>query len=87
MTGEIKLNGTWRSFRAAQLSSRSGYIWAATLRVAGLPVQGYDRFTGTTGEMRWRVLGLFPLVKAAGHDVSRSAAGRLAAEVVLTPTS
>lgn len=87
MTGEIKLNATWRSFRAVQLSSRSGYIWAASLRVAGLPVHGYDRFTAANGEMRWRLFGLIPLVTATGQDISRSAAGRLAAEVVLTPTS
>lgn len=37
--------------------------------------------------MLWRVAGLVPLVAASGPDVSRSAAGRLAAEVVLTPTS
>jgi len=36
--------------------------------------------------MRWRLLGLIPVVRASGPDVTRSAAGRLASEIIgLTP--
>jgi hypothetical protein len=43
MHGQIKL-GRWRPFTARQvLAPPDGYIWAATARVAGLPVTGYDR--------------------------------------------
>jgi hypothetical protein len=37
--------------------------------------------------MDWRFLGLVPLVRAGGEDISRSAAGRGAAESVWVPTS
>ncbi|POH63711.1 MULTISPECIES: DUF6544 family protein [Cryobacterium] len=85
MRGEIRL-GVWRRFSARQiLAPGIGYIWAATAWVAGLPVRGFDRFTTGTGEMRWRMLGLFPVVTAVGADVARSAAGRLASEIVLAP--
>jgi hypothetical protein len=86
MEGQIRL-GSWRPFTARQvLSPPSGFIWAARTRVAGLPVTGYDRYSGATGEMRWRMLGLLPVMSSSGPDVSRSAAGRLAGEAVLIPT-
>lgn len=88
MRGEIEL-GTWRSFTARQvLAPPHGFIWAATARVAGLPVSGFDRYTSGSGQMRWRLLGLIPVMTAAGADVTRSAAGRLAAEgTVWLPTA
>lgn len=86
MEGQIRL-GSWRPFTAWQvLSPPSGFIWAAETRVAGVPVTGYDRYSGATGEMRWRLLGVVPVMSATGPDVSRSAAGRLAGEAVLLPT-
>ncbi len=86
MHGEIKLGG-WRRFRAEQVIRRDrGMIWAATVRVMGLPVRGYDRLVDGAGAMRWWLLGLIPVVKASGPDVNRSAAGRLAAESVWLPS-
>lgn len=48
---------------------------------------GYDRLSGGTGEMRWRLADLVPVVSADGPDVTRSAAGRLASEIALLPTA
>ncbi|CRK52976.1 conserved hypothetical protein [Rhodococcus sp. RD6.2] len=87
MSGEIKL-GAWRRFTATQiLRPGVGFVWAATARVAGVPVLGFDRYTGGSGEMRWRLGGLVPVMSAADDDVTRSAAGRLAIESVLLPTA
>jgi hypothetical protein len=87
MHGSIRL-GTWRRFTARQvLAPPDGYIWAATARVFGLPVVGYDRLSSGTATMRWRLLGVIPVMTAAGPEIARSAAGRLAAEVVLAPTA
>lgn len=86
MAGHIKL-GAWRRFRARQiLAPPDGFIWAATASFFGLPVSGYDRYSSGVGEMRWRLLGMVPVNSATGADVTRSAAGRLAAECVLLPT-
>ncbi len=86
MAGQIKL-GAWRRFRARQvLAPPDGFVWAATASVFGLPVSGYDRYSSGVGEMRWRLLGMLPVNSATGADVTRSAAGRLAAECVLLPT-
>jgi hypothetical protein len=87
MHGRIRL-GAWRTFTARQvLAPPDGYIWAATARFLGLPVIGYDRLSSGVGEMRWRLLNAVPVMTADGRDVTRSAQGRLAAEVVLAPTT
>ena len=87
MRGQIKL-GRWCPFTARQvLSPPDGYIWAATARIAGLPVTGYDRLSAGSGEMRWRLLRMIPVLSAAGPDVTRSARGRLAGEIALLPTA
>jgi hypothetical protein len=87
MRGQIKL-GQWRSFTARQvLAPPGGYIWAATARLAGLPVTGYDLLSDGRGQLRWRLLRLIPVLTAAGPDITRSAYGRLAGEIVLLPTA
>jgi hypothetical protein len=87
MAGLIKI-GAWRPFTATQVvAPRRGYIWAANARLFGIPVMGYDRLSGGTGEMRWRLLDLLPVVSTDGPDMARSAAGRLASEIALIPTA
>jgi hypothetical protein len=87
MRGEIRL-GSWRPFSATQvLAPPRGFIWAATARVFGLPVTGFDRYSSGTGQMDWRLGGLVPVMTATGADVTRSAAGRLAGEMALAPTT
>jgi hypothetical protein len=87
MSGHIKI-GSWRPFTATQVVAQPlGYIWAANARLFGVPVIGYDRLSGGTGEMRWRLADLVPVVSVDGPDVTRSAAGRLASEIALIPTA
>ncbi len=87
MHGEIRL-GAWRRFEAAQiLTPPQGFLWAATAHLTALPVSGFDRYSNGTGEMRWRLLGAFPVMSGAGADITRSAAGRLAGEFVFVPTA
>lgn len=83
MHGQIRL-GAWRPFTAVQrLTPQDGFVWAATARLFGLPVTGFDRYTRQTGQMRWRLLKLIPLMQAQGPDITRSAAGRHAGELLL----
>ncbi|MGU3583989.1 DUF6920 family protein [Rhodococcus sp. C26F] len=87
MSGQIRL-GSWRPFTAVQLlAPTTGFVWAATAWIGPVPVSGYDRFTDGSGEMRWRLAGLVPLMSAEGPDVSDSAGGRLAGESIFVPTS
>lgn len=85
--GQIRL-GRWRDFTARQaLAPCEGYVWASQTRLAGGPVTGFDRLTHDEGEMRhvWR--GRVPVTIASGPDVTRSAAGRLVAELPLVPAA
>lgn len=87
MHGEIKLQG-WLPFSAEQVIRRGrGMIWRATVRIKGLPIRGFDRLVDGEGEMRWKLLGLIPVMTAAGPDITRSAAGRVGAEFAWLPSA
>ena len=84
MRGQIKV-GRWVRFHARQvLAPRHWFEWRAR---AGGVLTGFDRYLDGEGEMRWKLLGLLPVVRAEGPDVSRSAAGRVAAEAIWLPTA
>jgi hypothetical protein len=86
MTGRIKV-GCWLPFNAVQVLSPDGYVWAARAG-RGLSISGFDRYAHGAGEMRWSLAGHVPLLRAAGSDVTRSSAGRLAIEATIwLPTS
>jgi hypothetical protein len=83
MHGHIRI-GAWRQFSAVQRSSSTnGFVWRAQTKLFGLPVVGFDRYTRESGEMRWRLLNVIPVLSSSGSDVTRSAAGRHAAELLV----
>jgi hypothetical protein len=84
MHGEIKV-GRWMSFAAQQILTPDGFIWAAQAGRLPLRIRGYDRFSAGTGEMRWKIARVVPVMAATGPDTTRSAAGRLAGETMLLP--
>lgn len=87
MHGEIKL-GRWRSFTAEEvLRWDRGFIWRARTKLAGLPVSGSDHWLDGVGAMRWKLLGLVPVMVASGPDISRSALGRCQLESVWLPSA
>jgi hypothetical protein len=84
-TGHLRMGRSWRRFCSRQRATLGGgYVWAARTRLAGLPVTGFDRYTHDEGEMRWRLLRHLRLVAGSGDEVTRSAAGRHAAELMAT---
>jgi hypothetical protein len=84
MRGQIKL-GRWLPFQAEELlAPHHGFHWAAS--AAGM-ISGFDRYAGGQGQMRWRLLGLLPVIRADGPDLSRSAAGRVVGEAMWVPTA
>jgi hypothetical protein len=87
MHGTIRLNGTWYPFRATQVIRWDrGFVWRAKVNMKGLPVTGFDRLVDGEGQMRWKILGIIPMVTASGSEISRAAAGRLHAEACWLPT-
>ncbi len=87
MKGEIKLR-EWLPFTAEEVIDLSrGMIWKARVSMKGLPIAGSDRLIDGEGSMRWKLLGLFPVMKASGPEITRSAAGRVAAESLWIPSA
>lgn len=85
MRGQIRV-GRWLGLEAQWLlAPPEGFVWAATARLSLLSITGFDRLAHDSGEMRWRLFGRVPFLAATGPDVTRSAAGRLAAEFVFVP--
>jgi uncharacterized protein DUF6920 len=86
MHGEIKLK-TWRPFGADEtLAWDREMIWRARTSMNGIPISGHDRVAAGTGEMRWKILGLFPVIRTSGNDIARSGAGRVAGEAIWIPS-
>lgn len=87
MSGEIKVND-WMPFTAEQVIVWDrGLIWRAQAKMApGVSIKGSDRVIDGEGAMRWKLLGLIPVMKAEGPDISRSAAGRLEVESIWLPS-
>jgi uncharacterized protein DUF6544 len=87
MHGEIKLKG-WLPFTAEQVIRSDGeMLWQATVRQKGIPIRGFDRLVGGEGAMRWKLLGIVPVMTASGPDITRSTVGRLLAELVWLPSA
>ena len=87
MHGEIKLKG-WYNFQAEQvICAHQGMVWQATVWMNGLPIFGWDRLIAGNGAMQWKLLGLLPVVKSKGPDVTRSAVGRMQGEYVWLPSA
>lgn len=87
MTGEIRLK-KWTPFEAEQVvKAEKGFVWQARVKSGLAFITGFDQFIGEIGEMRWKLLGLFPVMSGTRHDISRSAKDRYAIEHIFLPTA
>jgi hypothetical protein len=87
MHGEIKLGQKWHHFKGEEvICSNRGMIWQATTWMQGLPIWGADRLVDGVCAVQWKMLGLFPVMQAAGTDVTRSGIGRMQGESVWLPS-
>lgn len=82
MRGRIKL-GAWLRFTARQLLvAGSGFVWMPSVGPRLFRIVGADTLGPQGGRMAFRLYNRIPVAAGTGPDVSRSAAGRLAAETV-----
>lgn len=87
MEGHIRI-GRWLRFRAVQVHAPpDGYVWAARAGLGPLSISGFDRYANQGGEMHWRLFGHLPVMNAAGPDLDRSAAGRVALDALFVPSA
>lgn len=85
MTGRFRLGADWLPMAAGERLAADGFLWDASIRRDGAPVRVWDGLEAGGGFSRVWMLGIVPLARAAGPDVTRAAAGRLAAELVWLP--
>jgi hypothetical protein len=71
----------------AVIAPPRGFVWRARAGRGAMRVSGHDSYYEGQGEMHWALFGFVPVARAGGPDVTRSAAGRLAAEATLVPAS
>jgi hypothetical protein len=71
----------------AVIAPPRGFIWRARAGRGLMRVSGHDSYFQGKGEMHWSLYGFVPVAKAGGPDVTRSAAGRLAAEATMVPAA
>lgn len=69
------------------LAPPRGFVWRARARMGPLPACVRDSYAAGAGRVSVYALGLVPLVQSGGPDVSRSARGRLAIEVIWLPSA
>ncbi len=69
------------------LSPPVSFLWRARTTSGWARIRGFDRYGEGQGEMLWKLWGIIPVVRGIGSNVTRSAAGRLAMEGVLLPSS
>lgn len=82
MRGEIRV-GRWRPFTAEEIiHAERGFVWRARV---GL-ISGFDRLVDGAGSAAWRMLGILPVMRGSGPDITRSATGRWVAEAIWLPT-
>jgi hypothetical protein len=87
MHGEIKLR-RWMPFEAEEvIHAEHGMIWNARVGSGLGQLRGSDRVVDGHGSMGWKMLGILPVVRGSGPDITRSGAGRLAAELIWLPSA
>lgn len=85
--GNIKLGQKWHPFKGEEvICGHRGMIWRAKTWMQGLPIWGADRVVDGVSDVQWKILGLFPVMKASGDDVTRSGVGRVQGESVWLPS-
>ena len=69
------------------LAPHVGFTWTARVRMFGLPVRVHDHYFRNEGRVSVDILGVIPVARESGADVTRSSRGRLVAEAVWCPTA
>lgn len=89
--GTVRLKGiiklvNWSNFKSTLYASPfKGFVWQARVNMGILPIKGYDFFNEQQGAMSWKIFNLFPVMRADGKDISRSAEGRARMEAAFFP--
>jgi Family of unknown function (DUF6544) len=85
MEGRFRLGSDWIPLAATERLAADGFVWRADLTRGGTPIRVWDALGPGGATTRAWAMYLVPVARAHGPDLTRSAAGRLAAELVWLP--
>ncbi|HEY9653206.1 MAG TPA: DUF6544 family protein [Coleofasciculaceae cyanobacterium] len=87
-TFKPKRDAQWMSMQAEQLIAiPKGFVWKATVRQRFLQLTGADYYSNGSGQMRFSLWGMIPVVNASNPDVAKSGIGRMAVESIWLPSA
>lgn len=87
MAGRMRLGTEWVRLLATEHLAADGFVWAANLDRDGTPIRVWDSLGPEGGATRAWLMSLVPVARASGPMVTRSATGRLAAELIWLPSA
>ena len=82
--------GDTLQFKADQISSTLSpeFVWQNTIFMrAGIPIDGRDILINGKGEMKIRLLGIFPVANASGKEIDQGSLLRYLGEISLMPAA
>lgn len=87
MEGRFRLGSGWVSLNATERLAADGFVWRADLTRGAVPIRVWDTLGPGGATTRAWAMALVPVARAHGSDLTRSAAGRLAAELLWLPSA
>lgn len=89
MSGSFRMaqDKPWIPMQATEILSTKGFVWKARIGSGLFQMIGSDRYSNKSGQMRFSLWGLVPLVNAHSPDITRSSIGRFAGEFFWLPSA
>ncbi|MBB6402404.1 hypothetical protein HNP92_001726 [Methanococcus maripaludis] len=83
MRTKIDETASWNDISSKEILSKNGFVWKAELKSGPLILKGADYYFENNSEINFALYGLIPVVKESNKDITKSASGRLAIELMV----
>ncbi|MBA2853526.1 hypothetical protein HNP89_001502 [Methanococcus maripaludis] len=83
MRTKIDETAPWNDISSKEILSKNGFVWKAELKSGPLILKGADYYFENNSEINFALYGLIPVVKESNKDITKSASGRLAIELIV----
>ncbi|MBA2860831.1 DUF6544 family protein [Methanococcus maripaludis] len=83
MRTKIDQTAPWNDISSKEILSKNGFVWKAELKSGPLILKGADYYFENNSEINFALYGLIPVVKESNTDITKSARGRLAIELIV----
>uniref|UniRef100_A9A722 Uncharacterized protein n=1 Tax=Methanococcus maripaludis (strain C6 / ATCC BAA-1332) TaxID=444158 RepID=A9A722_METM6 len=83
MKTKIDENSPWNDIYSKEIRSKEGFVWKTKLKSGPVSLKGADYYFKNNSEINFALYGLIPAVKESNNDITKSAIGRLAIELIV----